>query len=253
MALLDNSKRWRIDSLSNRYFPDYHPAHFVYKNLIYQNADLKKHKILHFGCGYDSYGIYGQIGSNYVYSMDKNIDSIIKNKNRKRVLGDGYNIPFGSETFDLIGCEDVFEHIEYPDGLLKEFNRILKKEGKLIFLTPNKYSYISIIARATPLWFHRFYHRFQGGPVRDTDIFPTFYRLNTIKQLLRLASSHGFLVEELHTFVGGPSYFYFSITLHRLFIHIHRILERYNWLKNFRITIVGVFVKKLKSKFDTCK
>lgn len=243
-AFKDNSKRNKINALSNKYFPDYIPAHVIYRNLIYQNADLKKHKILHFGCGYDSYGIFEKVISTNIYRMDKLVDRLLKIKHGGKIVGNGYNIPIISEAFDFVVCEDVFEHIEHPYKLLKEFNRILKKGGKLIFLTPNKYSYISVAGRITPLWFHKFYRRLQGRHSSDIKVFPTFYRMNTIKQLLRLASSHGFLVEELHTFVGGPSYFYFSITLTRLFIHIHRILERYNWLKNFRITIVGVFVKK---------
>ena len=37
-----------------------------------------------------------------------------------------------SEKFDVILCTEVFEHIPYPDKALIEFNRLLKKGGKLI-------------------------------------------------------------------------------------------------------------------------
>lgn len=49
-------------------------------------------------------------------------------------LNDG--LPVKDKSFDFIICTQVLEHIKKPESAFKEFNRILKKGGK-IFLTTN--------------------------------------------------------------------------------------------------------------------
>lgn len=51
---------------------------------------------------------------------------------------DGYNLPFSDESFDIVTCVDVIEHVEDYNRLIKEMLRISKKG---IFLsTPNRRS-----------------------------------------------------------------------------------------------------------------
>ncbi len=45
-------------------------------------------------------------------------------------------LPFDSEQFDEILCEDILEHVEYID-VLREIYRILKKGGKLHIRVPH--------------------------------------------------------------------------------------------------------------------
>jgi len=52
------------------------------------------------------------------------------------IISDITNIPVQDESFDAIMCIEVFEHITNPLDALKEFNRILKKGGKLILTAP---------------------------------------------------------------------------------------------------------------------
>lgn len=52
------------------------------------------------------------------------------------IISDIKNIPVQDESFDAIMCIEVFEHITNPLDALKEFNRILKKGGKLILTAP---------------------------------------------------------------------------------------------------------------------
>jgi SAM-dependent methyltransferase len=47
-----------------------------------------------------------------------------------------YSIPVSNESFDYILCTQVLEHLEYPEKAFQEFNRILKKGGKLILTAP---------------------------------------------------------------------------------------------------------------------
>lgn len=46
-------------------------------------------------------------------------------------------IPFPDSFFDIVTMIAVIEHIEYPDDVLKECYRILKKGGKLVITTPS--------------------------------------------------------------------------------------------------------------------
>ena len=52
-------------------------------------------------------------------------------------VGDIWNIDAPAETFDTILCTEVFEHIPYPIETLKEFSRLLKKDGKLLLTAPS--------------------------------------------------------------------------------------------------------------------
>lgn len=46
-------------------------------------------------------------------------------------------LPFKANTFDTILLFDVLEHIVYPQALFKEFDRVLKKGGYLVIVSPN--------------------------------------------------------------------------------------------------------------------
>jgi len=48
-------------------------------------------------------------------------------------------IPRKSQTYDAILCTEVIEHVEYPQKVINEIYRILKKEGKLILTCPQEW------------------------------------------------------------------------------------------------------------------
>ena len=52
------------------------------------------------------------------------------------IVSDIISIPVRDKSFDNILCTEVLEHISRPDLAIKEFSRILKKEGKLIITAP---------------------------------------------------------------------------------------------------------------------
>jgi SAM-dependent methyltransferase len=47
------------------------------------------------------------------------------------------SLPFSEGAFDLIICTEVLEHLLWPQQLLKEVNRVLSKEGRLVLSAPN--------------------------------------------------------------------------------------------------------------------
>ena len=53
------------------------------------------------------------------------------------LVADGMHLPFNSETFDIVICSEVIEHIPDKEKLLHQISSVLKKDGLLILTTPN--------------------------------------------------------------------------------------------------------------------
>jgi ubiquinone/menaquinone biosynthesis C-methylase UbiE len=53
-------------------------------------------------------------------------------------IGDlNQSLPYSSDTFDYLICLDGIEHTENPSNAIREFQRVLKKGGKILLSTPN--------------------------------------------------------------------------------------------------------------------
>lgn len=52
------------------------------------------------------------------------------------IQSDITNIPIESESFDVVLCTEVLEHVPYPIDAVKELARVLKKNGELILTAP---------------------------------------------------------------------------------------------------------------------
>jgi len=84
-------------------------------------------------------------GYNNIYGVDiaKSAIEFGKKKNiniAERInIFDGKEIPFPNDCFDAVTMFDVIEHIPSTEEFLLEVNRVLKKDGILIFQTPNKF------------------------------------------------------------------------------------------------------------------
>jgi len=148
------------------------------------------------------------------------------------------NMPFfDNDTFDLIFCDNVLEHVEDPDRLYSEIARVLKPNGCFISKTPNKFYYVSLIAAITPESFHKFVNAKRGR--NESDTFPTFYRANTAKAQRKWAHKNGLKIIEIDSIEGRPEYlriFFITYLLGILFERIVNLL-RLNRLKAILITV----------------
>jgi len=151
-------------------------------------------------------------------------------------------IPLLNEAVTTIICRSVFEHLEEPLVTLTEFNRILKPNGRLIFLTPNLYDYISLLARLTPHRFHQWVlHHFLRWEADD--VFPTLYRLNTEGTIRDAMDRTGFTCEQLLFVSHYPAYLMFSTLLFRIGILYEKLIRQNDFLRYIRGSIIGVFKK----------
>lgn len=58
------------------------------------------------------------------------------------VVGDGGAVPFPDETFDLIICSQVYEHVPSLGRLTQQIHRLLNKGGMCFFSGPNRWAII---------------------------------------------------------------------------------------------------------------
>lgn len=98
-------------------------------------------KVLDVGCGdgFFSQRILDNTNAE-VWGIDISIEGTAKAAERgvrvkQNDLATG--IPFQAETFDLVFCGEVIEHVFDPDFLLDEVWRVLTPGGKLVISTPN--------------------------------------------------------------------------------------------------------------------
>jgi SAM-dependent methyltransferase len=120
--------------------------------------------------------------------------------------GVGEHLPFAGESFDLIVCLWVLEHVRQPLTVLSEVARVLRPGGHFVFLTPNLRNPLLLlnrIGKVLPSVQTRFVSRFYGR--RESDTFAVQYRANTVGILRALAQESGLEVAELRV-VQDPTY-----------------------------------------------
>jgi SAM-dependent methyltransferase len=120
--------------------------------------------------------------------------------------GVGEHLPFAGESFDLVVCLWVLEHVRQPLTVLSEVARVLRPGGHFVFLTPNLRNPLLLlnrIGKVLPSVQTRFVSRFYGR--RESDTFPVQYRANTVGILRELAKESGLAVAELRV-VQDPTY-----------------------------------------------
>src|SRR4030081_4126493 len=91
------------------------------------------------------------------------------------------HLPFAGESFDLIVCLWVLEHLREPGTVLQEVRRVLRPGGHFIFLTPNLRNPLLLLNRvgkALPPLQRRLVTRPYGS--KEADTFPVRYPANTV-------------------------------------------------------------------------
>ncbi len=106
----------------------------LYKEICKFSKTIFNAKILDLGCGSKPYSQLF-VGSEYlgVDINDGGHKNLAKNAD---LFFDGKTIQFSENFFDLVICTQVIEHVEEPERLLQEANRVLKKTGILYLTCP---------------------------------------------------------------------------------------------------------------------
>ncbi|AEM21046.1 Methyltransferase type 11 [Brachyspira intermedia PWS/A] len=96
-------------------------------------------KLLDIGCGWEARFL--QSIENYIsygVGVDFKPPELKTDKLETIKLTLENKLPFEDSSFDVVTMLAVLEHLTYADEILKEINRVLKKDGRLIITVPSK-------------------------------------------------------------------------------------------------------------------
>jgi len=117
-------------------------------NLISKNIKSPQ-KVLNVGSGNES--ILGYKFWNYIRGEYNLINLDICPGENVDIVSDAADMPFEDDSFDLVVCQAVLEHIENPLKVISEIKRVLKKNGLFYCTVPFLQGY-----HADPYDFQRF-------------------------------------------------------------------------------------------------
>ena len=233
MLSLDQQEKYRRRYAEMR--SDWRPSSHVYRGLVADSL-FPGARVLDLGCGRG--GVMEQLHQRTAFTAGLDPDHQSLREHRAPALGlaSGLaeSLPYPDAVFDLVCCSWVLEHLIEPTLAFTEAGRVLRADGRFIFLTPNAHHPLLILNRAL--------HRTEGRLVNrlydraEPDIFPAFYRANSPARIEHLAREAGFERVSVHS-VGDPTYLAFNEPLFRLSCLLARLTPR-----SMRVHLVGVCV-----------
>ena len=138
-------------------------------------------------------------------------------------------LPLPDACIDLIMSRSVFEHLADPQAVYKEFRRVLRPGGAVVFLTANMWDYGTLVARMIPNRFHAQIVKHVEGRAEE-DTFPTEYKTNTRSTVNGLAASAGLSVESFTYLSQYPNYLMFNGALFFIGMCFEKLISRYETL-----------------------
>ena len=138
----------------------------------------------------------------------------------------GERLPFVSETFDLVVCLWVLEHMREPAEAFREVRRVLRPGGHFVFVTPNMRNPLMIanrLGKALPSLQKKLVPRIYGRDEADT--FPVRYRANTVEAVRAHAATVGLEVYDLRV-VGDPTYLAMNSLMFNASVMSERVMPK---------------------------
>jgi len=172
-----------------------------------------------------------------VTGCDIDLNGIRQHRSLSRVaVADLGMLPYASESFSLITCNVVIEHLRQPARVFNEFARVLRPGGRLLVHTPNATSHFVLVSRILP---RRAKLRLDGRAADE--IFPTEYRANTCRTLGRLMKDAGLTEQsfEYLSSVASLQNFWVLASLELLWIRLTRLAP----LRRFQVSILAIYRK----------
>lgn len=155
----------------------------------------------------------------------------------EKIVADLGTIPLPNTSIDLISAEFVLEHLEHPQEVFQEWQRILKPGGRIIALTSNLANPVMLLSHFTPVAFH---HWLKKKLLKKPEhVHPTWYRANSSRSIARLAADAGLTVSQLD-YAGNPEYIAVHATLAVPAILVERFINRpgFHWLQMYLVIVL---------------
>jgi SAM-dependent methyltransferase len=132
-------------------------------------------------------------------------------------------LPLPDAAFDLILADFVFEHIQDAALVSGELTRVLKPGGWLCARTPNKYGPVSLVTRLIDNSRHSRLLRWAQPERKEIDVFPTAFRLNSLRDLRRWFPAERF-EHFTYRYEPEPGYFFNNPVMLRLMLFLSWLL-----------------------------
>lgn len=159
---------------------------------------IEPRKILDVGChgGLFTNEIAGYYKQSAICGIDISPSAIkfARSKYRSKIrfgVGRAERIPYPNDSFDLVTCLEVMEHVDNPTEVVGEIKRVLKEKGHFIVLVPTENLLFKII------WF--FWSRFGPGKIWKHTHVQEFINHSLDKLLIK----HGFEIANRKSFLLG--------------------------------------------------
>lgn len=223
----------------NKYYPNFKSAGYYFRNYLKNNLN-KKRVILDAGCG--EKGLISEFKpyAKVIIGVDIDKKSLANNLIvDQKIVANLSSIPIKDQSIDIITAEFVLEHLKNPDKVFQEFNRILKPNGSLIFVTPNILNPIMALNKILPLRFHKFFRK--KILKKDGDTHHTYYSANTYQRLKKLGLKNNFKRTEIKR-AGSPEYIGFCKPLMLLSVILEKTINN-KLLHPLKIYLIGYFLK----------
>ena len=115
---------------------------------------------------------------------------------QEAILGDVQVHRFAPDSFDLVICYNVIEHLPDVEAALNRFCESLKQGGLMFIGAPNPNSLSGVVTKYSPHWFHVWFYRYVRGQKQagqpGEPPFPTFFHpMVTLSNLGAFADAHG--------------------------------------------------------------
>lgn len=114
-------------------------------------GEVRGRKVLDVGCHYGIFSFYMLERGASVTGIDiaeKWVQRCSEQAREKHpggpaefLVADAQALPFGDESFDVVICLEVVEHVDFPGKVMSEVHRVLRPGGVLVVGTPNTSSY----------------------------------------------------------------------------------------------------------------
>jgi SAM-dependent methyltransferase len=162
-------------------------------------------KVLDAGCG--RYAAMVELPDDcHLVGIDISADGLDANPDLdERIVGDLETYPLPAETFDLVVCWDVLEHLRRPQLALVNLTRSLKPGGRLVIGIPNVLTPKALVTKFTPHHFHVLVYKrvlhFPNAGRPGHGPFPTFLRWSLRPSALEtFAAENGLDVDEIQRY-----------------------------------------------------
>ena len=232
--------------------PGWRPATELYADLVRSHISPTS-QLLDLGCGRGGLieqlvDTHGRDLLNRTIGLDPDWTSLTEHRLKlTATTGFSHALPFKSQSFDIIFCSWLLEHLEFPELDLAEIGRVLKPGGVFIFITPNKRHPLAWLNQALGRFSKiqdRLVERLYGRAAADT--FPTWYRMNSQAQLenhlSKISNGESFeiKIDQIY-FIPDPTYLAFHPLIFRFMCWFETALP-----PSYRLHLVGVLRNEIQ-------